>query len=171
MSPEKNLAFDFEITSDSNCTSNLHQKPSTCLIQPVIAMKSLFEITKIPFDSGYNTYNWKNNSQFTNVKPVEIMSQSIQESLNLFQYTLFDNSKLLDAVINWSDSNNLVRYFINLIANMADSYEYGFTCSDQVIKFAQNTAFIILDNHHLYTVRFVCNICAKTSMGNSFLFF
>lgn len=155
MSPEKDLTIDFEIPSANNCISNLYEKSSTCLIQPLIAMKSLFEITQIPFDSGYNTNDWKNNSQFTNKKSVETMSQSIQESLNVLHYTLFDNSKLLDAVINWSDNNNIVRYFVNLIAKMTDSNQYGFTCSDHVIKFAQNTAFIILDNHHLFTVIFI----------------
>lgn len=155
MSPEKNK-FNSEVSSDS--TSNSIMKTNTCLIQPVISMKTLNETTKIAIDSGYDTYNWNINFQDTDKRPIEIMSQSIQEALDLLMITLFDYSKLMDVVINWDDCNNLVQYFANLVASMAKNIEFGFTCRNHIMTFVQNTAFKILDDHHLYNVSVSQNI-------------
>lgn len=106
-------------------------------------------------DSGYNTNDWNINSQHTNLKPIKVMSQSVQEALDLIMHTLFDNSKLLETIINWNDNNNLARYFVDLVTKMANSTEFGFTCRDHVMLFVQNTAFKILDDHHLYSVSYI----------------
>lgn len=151
-SPDKTIKPDYEMLS---VTSNFTKESNTCLVQPVITLKTLNEMTKIPVDSGYDTNDWIMNSQVTNQKSVEVMSMSIQKALDLLTYTLFDNSKLLEAVINWNDGNNLVRYFADLVANMAEKNEFGFTCRDHVMTFVQNTAFKILNNHHLYNVSFI----------------
>jgi len=115
-------------------------------------MKTLNEMSKVPTDSGYNTNVMKMSSQSTNQISTEIMSQSIQRALDLLICTLFDTSELLEAVSNWNDCNNLVKYFVDLVANIAESNEFAFTSRDDVMKFVQNTAFTILNNHHLYSV-------------------
>lgn len=121
-------------------------------------MKTLNDIKHTPIDSGYNTYTWKMDFQNTNQNTVVTMSQSIQEALDILLYTLFDYSKLLEAVTNWDDCNNIVRYFIDLVASMAESNEFAFTCRDHVIHFVQNNAFRILDNHDLFNVSFCLKI-------------
>lgn len=150
-SPDKTIEPEYEMLS---VTPNFAKESNECLVQPVITMKTLNEMTKIPVDSGYNTNDRRINSQDINQKRIETMSMSIQKALDLLTYTLFDNSKLLEAVINWHDGNNLVRYFADLVANMAKKNEFGFTCRDHVMKFVQNTSFKILDEHHLYNVSF-----------------
>lgn len=154
MLPEKNVKTEFKISSVSSGTSNFIENSNTCLVQPVITMKTLNEITKIPIDSGYNTNDWKINSIDSNKKPVEIMSRSIQKALELFTITLFDDSQLLEAVTYWNDCNNLVKYFVDLVSNMSESNEFVFTCRDHVMMFVQSTAFKILDNHQMYNVSF-----------------
>lgn len=139
----------------SASTNNIIPVSNPSLIQPIITMKTLVENIKMPFDSGYNTNDWNINSQDTNLGPVKIMSHSVQNALDLLLYTLFDNSKLFETVINWNNNNNLVRYFVNLLAKMAESTEFGFTCRDHVMIFVQNIAFKILDDHHLYNVSLV----------------
>lgn len=115
-------------------------------------MKTLNDIIKTPIDSGFHSYNCKIGSQNINQNSVVTMSQSIQGALDILLYTLFDSSKLLDAVMNWDDCNNLVRYFIELVASMAGNNEFAFTCRDHVMNFVQNTAFRILDDHDLFDV-------------------
>lgn len=143
------------MSSVSNCSSNYSKfikNSNTCLVQPVITMKTLNEMSRFPNDSGYNTNVLKISSQNTDQISTEIMSQSIQRALDLLICTLFDTSELLEAVCNWDDCNNLVRYFVDLVAKIAESNEFGFTCRDNVMTFVQNTAFAILNNHHLYNV-------------------
>lgn len=134
-------------------TSNSFSISNTCLIQPIITMKSLTDNIKRPPDSGYYTNN--TNSQDTNLRTINIMSHSVQKALDLLMDTLFNKSKLLDTVINWNNNSNLVKYFVDLIAKMAESTEFGFTCRDNVMTFVQNIAFKILDDHHLYNVSVV----------------
>lgn len=131
---------------------NFTEKSNMCLVQPVNSLKTLNKITKISFDTGYNTNDWKMNTQESDKSSIEIMSQSIQNALDYLTNTLFDNSKLLEAVINWNDHNNNVRHFADLVSNMAESNEFGFTCRDHVMMFIQNTALAILNNHHRYNV-------------------
>lgn len=152
MSPSKNIKFECEITSSSYGINNCIQTSNTCLVQPLITMKTLSETVKSLTDSGYNTNDWKINDQNADQKSIEVMSQSIQVALDLLTYTLFDSSKLFDVVINWNDSNNLVKYFVDLGTSMADSNEFIFTCRDNVILSIQNIVIKILDNHHLYNV-------------------
>lgn len=152
MSPEKNVKTEFKMSSISSGTSNFIENSNTCLVQPVITMKTLYEIANIPIDSGYNTNDWIMNSIDLNKNSVEIMSRSIQQGLELFTITLFDDSKLLEAVTNWDDCNNLVKYFVDLVSNTSESNEFVFTCRDHVMTFVQNTAFKILDNHQMYNV-------------------
>eukprot|EP00102_Acyrthosiphon_pisum_P025101 XP_016662311.1 PREDICTED: uncharacterized protein LOC107884525 [Acyrthosiphon pisum] len=167
MPEEEKINIDYEMSSISNYSSNysdLIKKSNTCLVQPVITMKTLNEMSRLPTDSGYNTNIIKMSSQNTNEIAPEIMSQSIQSALDLLICTLFDTSELLEAVSNWDDCNNLVKYFFDLLANIAESNEFGFTCRDNVMKFVQNTAFTILNNHHLYNsihVEYQCNLLAK----------
>jgi hypothetical protein len=149
---KKKIKTDYGMSSVSNCPSNSIQKSNTCLIQPVITMKTLNEMSRITIDSGYNTNDLKMSFLDINLKPTEKMSQSIQQALDLFIYTLFDTSKLLEAVCSWDDYNNLVRYFVDLVASIAKNDEFLFTCRDDVMTFVQNTAFTILNNHHLYNV-------------------
>jgi len=155
MPEEEKINIDYGMSSVSNYSSNysdLIKKSNTCLVQPVITMKTLNEMSRFPTDSGYNTNFIKMSSQNTSQISPEIMSQSIQSALDLLICTLFDTSELLEAVSNWDDCNNLVKYFFDLLANIAESNEFGFTCRDNVMKFVQNTAFTILNNHHLYNV-------------------
>ncbi|CAH1723785.1 unnamed protein product [Aphis gossypii] len=164
MLQEKKTKTDYGILSVSNCSSNFIQKSNTCLIQPIITMNTLNEMSRTQIDSGYNTNDLKMSFPDTNLIPTEIMSQSIQQALDLLINTLFDTSKLIETVCNWDDSNNLVRYFVDLIANIAKNDEFGFTCRDDVITFVQNTAFTILNKHHLYNsihVEYQCNLLAK----------
>lgn len=154
MLPEKNIKNEFEMSLVSSGTPNFIENSNTCLVQPVITMKTLYEIDKIPIDSGYNTNDWKMNSLNSNKKPIETMSRSIQKALELLTITLFDNSKLLETVTNWNDCNNLVKYFVDLLSNISESNEFVFTCRDHVMMFVQNTAFKILDNHEIYNVSF-----------------
>ncbi|XP_026819801.1 uncharacterized protein LOC113558518 [Rhopalosiphum maidis] len=161
---KKKIKTDYGMSSVSNCLSNSIQKSNTCLIQPVITMKTLNEMSRITIDSGYNTNDLKMSFLDINLKPTEKMSQSIQQALDLLIYTLFDTSKLLEAVCSWDDYNNLVRYFVDLVASIAKNDEFLFTCQDDVMKFVQNTAFTILNNHHLYNsihVEYQCNLLAK----------
>lgn len=154
MLPEKTVKTEFKISPVSSSTSNFIENSNMCLVRPVITMKTLYEITKIPIDSGYNTNDWKINSIDSYEKPVEIMSQSIQKALELFTITLFDDSQLLEAVTNWNDCNNLVKYFVNLVSNISESNEFVFTCRDHVMMFVQSIAFKILGNHQMYNVSF-----------------
>lgn len=142
-SPEKNNRLDNQMSSASYCT------PSTCLVQSVITMTTLNAI-----DSDNNLYKLKNNYQDINQNSVETMSQSIKKALEFLIDTLFDSSRLLYSIKNWDDCNNLVKHFINLITNMSEKSEFVFTCRDNVTMFVQNTAFKILDNHHLYKVSY-----------------
>jgi len=114
------------------------------LVQPVITMKTLNEMS---------TNNWTTDSDNTNQKYVDVMVQSMRKALDYLMYTLFDNTRLIETVTNWDDcNNNLLRYFADLVASMAENIELGFTCRDSVMMFVQNTAFKILDNHHLHNV-------------------
>lgn len=165
MPEDEKINIDYGMSSVSNCSSNytnLIQKSNTCLVQPVITMKILNEMSRMPTDSGYNTNVLKMSSQNTNQISTEIMSQSIQSALDLLICTLFDTSELLEAVCNWDDCNNLVRYFVDLVAKIAESNEFGFTCRDNVMTFVQNTAFTILNNHHMYKVSRGKNIKERT---------
>jgi len=156
--PKAKIKIDHSLSSFSNGSSSLIQNSNTCLVQPVITMKTLNETSRISLDSGYNTNVLKMSSLDINQIYTETMSQSIQKALDLLTYTLFDTSKLLDAVSNWDDCNNLVRYFVDLIASIAESNEFGFTCRDEVMTFVQNITFTILDNHYLYNVSYSKNI-------------
>jgi len=159
---EEKINIDYGMSSVSNCSSsnysNLIKRSNTCLVQPVITMKTLNEMSSLPTDSGYNTNVMKMSSPNTYQISTEIMSQSIHRALDLLICTLFDTSELLEAVSNWDDCNNLVKYFFDLVANIAESNEFGFTCRDNVMKFVQDTAFTILNNHHLYNVSHGKNI-------------
>jgi hypothetical protein len=117
-------------------------------------MTTLNDITKTPIDSGYNTYSCKMGASNINQNSIITMSQSIQEALDILLYTLFDTSKLLEAVMNWNDCNNIVRYFVDLVVSMAETNEFAFTCRDHVMNFVQNNAFRILDSHDLFKVSF-----------------
>lgn len=161
MPTEEKIIIDDGMSSASNYGYNKIQKSNTCLVQPVIAMKTLNEMARNPIDSGYNTNGLEMSSLDTNTNSTEIMSHLIQKALDLLTHTLLDTSKLSDAVNNWDDCNNLVRYFVELVASIAETNEFGFTCRDYVITFVQNTAFTILNNHHLYKVSLGKNINAR----------
>lgn len=143
---------DCEVLITNDYSPNLFKKFNKCLVQPVITMQILNENTKTPIDSGYNTINWKEHFENTSQTFIRTMSQSIQEALDILTYTLFDRSKLLNTVINWYDRNNLVRYFVEMVASKAKSNEFGFTCGDNVTLYVQNTSLKILNDHHLYHV-------------------
>lgn len=152
VSPEENINADLETIEATDLNSSLLKKPAVSLVQPIITIKSLIEIvTNKSIDSIFNTINWKTDFEKTGKKPIEIMSRSIQEALDILAYTLVDNFKLLHVIKNWGESN-LVKYFVDLMACKVDNSEFGFTCRDQVMSFVQNTSFKILDNHHLYSV-------------------
>lgn len=156
MSPENNDILDNQsMSSASYCTPNPIQTPSTCLVQSVITMKTLNTISQIPFiDSGNDTYECDIISQDINQHFVETMSQSIKNALEFLIDTLYDSSKLLYSFKNWDSCDNLVKYFVDLIANMSEKSDFAFTCRDHVTRFVQNTAFKILDNHYLYKVSY-----------------
>ncbi|VVC36035.1 Hypothetical protein CINCED_3A021413 [Cinara cedri] len=166
MPPEENSRLDDHnmSSSASYCIPNQIQTPSTNLIQSIITMKTLNSMSKSPIDSGYDTYKWEFNSQDINQNPVETMSQSINKALDFLNDTLFDSSKLLYSFENWDNHNNLAKHFVDLITNMSEKSEFALTCRDNVTMFVQNTAFKILDNHHLYKsmhVEYQCNLLAK----------
>jgi len=141
MASTSTVLFDRELSS--GITSDLITKSNTSLVQPVITMKTLNEMS---------TNNWNTDTENTNQKYIDVMVQSIQKALDYLMYTLFDNTRLIETVTNWDDCNNLVRYFADLVASMAENIELGFTCRDSVMMFVQNTAFKILDSHHVYNV-------------------
>lgn len=151
MSPKKNNIFD--MSSASYCTPNQIQTPSTCLVQSVITMKTLNTFSQIPIiDSGNDTCEWDIISQDINQNFVETLSKSIKNALKFLNDILFDSSKLLYSFKNWDSCDNLVKHFVDLITNMSENSEFAFTCRDDVTMFVQNTAFKILDNHHLHKV-------------------
>lgn len=142
MLPENTVLHDRELSS--LITSDFFNEPNTCLIQPVITMKTLNETRKLPI---INNISDNINQKFT-----DTMVQSIQKALDYLMYTLFDNTKLMETIINWKDCNNLVKYFADLVNSMAQNIELVFICRDQVMMFVQTTAFKILDDQHLYSV-------------------
>lgn len=147
ISDDNNMASTSTVLLDrelsSGITSDLITKSNLSLVQPVITMKTLNEMS---------TNNWEIDSENINKKYVDIMVESIRKSLDYLMYTLFDYTRLIETVTNWDDCNNLVRYFADLVSSMSENIELGFTCRDSVMLFVQNTAFKILDNHNLYNV-------------------
>jgi len=155
MTPARDISLEREMTSSNNyCTGALVQNSSACLIQPLITMKTLNDITNVTIDSGYNTNGWWSNHLDTIQRPIDMMSQSVQTALNLFECTLFDSSELFDTVTNWDECSNLVRYFADYVSSMENNIEFGFTCRGSVILYIQSTVFKILDSQNLYSVSF-----------------
>lgn len=141
-------------SSNNDGAEALVQNSSVCFVQPLITMKTLNEITNVTIDSGYNTNNWWSKHLNTIQRPIDMMSQSIQTALNLFECTLFDSSELLDTVTNWDECSNLVKYFTDYVSSMENNIDFEFTCRGSMILFIQSTAFKILDNQNLYSVSF-----------------
>lgn len=149
ISSEKTVLLDCKLSSDIIPDFITETR---CLIQPVITLKTLNEMIKV--DSSDNTSNWNIYSENTNQKSVDILVESIRKALDYLMYILFDGKKLIETVTNWNDDNNLIRYFAELVTSMGKNTEFIFICRDHVMIFVQNTAFKILDNHHLYSVSF-----------------
>lgn len=153
MPSQKDIKFESKMSSSICCMSDFLQETNKNCVEPIITMKTLSEVAQMPIDSGYITNDWLIN-QDSNQITIKNMSQSIQEALDFFMCTIFDFSKLIEAVLNWNNGDNIVRYFVDLVASMAESDEFGITCRDHVVSFIQNIAFNVLDNHHLYNVSF-----------------
>ncbi|XP_050521213.1 uncharacterized protein LOC126894327 isoform X1 [Daktulosphaira vitifoliae] len=134
------------------------------LIQSVITMKYLYETVEARIDSGYSTIDIQKGLQNENKKLSESMSSSIWSALNYIECTLFDESKLMITVVNWHTENNLIKYFIDIIAQIAKSDGFTLICRDFVTEFTQKTAITILEEHHKYSsvlVEYQCNLLAK----------
>lgn len=139
-------------SSNNQCGSSSDEKPSECLVQPLITMKILSGITDLPIDSGYDTNDWCTNHLDNIQRPIDMMIQSIQKALDIFKHTLFNSSDLLYVLTNWNESNNIVKYLVDYVSSMENNIEFEFTCRNSVILFVQEIVFKILDCQHLYSV-------------------
>lgn len=118
-------------------------------------MKYLYVPDEARIDSGYSTIDMHKGLQNKNKKSSESISSVIMSALNYIESTLFDESKLMTTVVEWHTENNLIKYFIDIVAQMAKSDGFALICRDFVTEFTQKTAIKILEEHHKYCVNII----------------